>query len=47
MPRASGECDASGAVLMDYFYSLIWFKKKGGAALKDVDTRCEIAISHM
>lgn len=24
---------------MDYYYSLIWFKKKGGSALKDVDTR--------
>ena len=47
LPNASGETDASGAIIMDYFYTLIWFKKKGGAALKDVDTRSISGMSLM
>lgn len=47
IPNAARDVDTSGAVKMDYFYSLIWFKKKGGAALKDVDTRFISGMSLM
>jgi hypothetical protein len=47
IPRADGAFDRSGAQVMDYFYSLIWFKKKGGAALKDVDSRYISGMSLM